>query len=160
MPSSLIHLLQPPIHSSLSLALLACMGKARAAPFYPPSPLILNAHLARLILGPMRCCEPRCPVHQLCRLPDRMSHPDSQAKEGTDGHTVQRFRQVGFTPGVFPPFFQEDRVIDSPPPTCCASTLTVAWATNPDLWPPSTPPNRSFPCSSSRDIPGSIETFC
>lgn len=37
-----------------------------------------------LIVGSMRCCQSRGPLHQLRGLPDRMSHPNPQAKEDSE----------------------------------------------------------------------------
>lgn len=46
--------------------------------------------------GPMRCREPRCALHQLRRLSDRVPHPLAQAKEaaGRQRGTVERLGQV------------------------------------------------------------------
>lgn len=42
--------------------------------------------------GAMRCRQPRCALHQLCGLFDRMQDPAAQEEEGAD--SIQRFRQV------------------------------------------------------------------
>jgi hypothetical protein len=45
--------------------------------------------------GPLRCREPRRPLHQLRRLPDRMSHPNTKTEEGAEQRcAIPRLGQV------------------------------------------------------------------
>jgi len=71
-----LSLLQPQIHPNYVLRARSCI-------------------LTSILTGPLRCGKPRRSVYQLRRLPDRVSHPNTETEEGAEHHRpIQGFGQV------------------------------------------------------------------